>query len=497
MIHKAVMRQYVNKTDLAFVALFCCCLCSMDAVAADRVEWLPNLDTAKQAAMANGKDLFIVFTGSNWCGHCMTLDREDLNTDEFASVASGFVLVRLDYRADADNKVPERLPEEQPAPHTTWKEDYDIPGFPTVYLADPSGRPYAMTGDMSLDAKHFAEHVRDLKKTHAIRDTAFAKAKKVDGIERAKAIATGLDALEKAFADKKEGWESSNAKHVAKWYREQIDAVIRFDADNNVGLHDRFTDLLDRAALRNEDDAFYDKLRKLGRDKKNLDEALRLLDKRIAESKSVAIRNRARHARLINLEWADRNQEALAYARELAADKSFSSEDRRFFRERLPYNLHRLKRDDEALAIYDELISEAKDNPHRMADYLTEEVAVILFPAKRFAKAFDCCEQAIKLEPPDTLEWEGIQWWRVRVLTELGRTDEACAASKSLVESKNMAAEDRAWGLATLADLLEKRGLHDDAMSAKGRARQILDRDGESLDAATASRIKEHLSKDH
>ncbi|HKD37266.1 MAG TPA: thioredoxin family protein, partial [Pirellulales bacterium] len=73
----------------------------VDARAADRLDWLTNLDTAKQTAAASGKDLFIVFTGSNWCGHCMTLDREDLNTDEFAAVAGDFVLVRLDYLADA------------------------------------------------------------------------------------------------------------------------------------------------------------------------------------------------------------------------------------------------------------------------------------------------------------------------------------------------------------------------------------------------------------
>lgn len=380
------MRQSIRKTRFALVALICSCFCSEHAIAADRLHWLINLDTAKQVAGASGKDLFIVFTGSNWCGHCMTLDREDLNTDEFASVAGDFVLVRLDYRPDAEsNKVPDRLPEEQPAPHLSWKDEYEIRGFPTVYLADPSGRPYGMTSDMDLDAKHFAEHVRDLTKTHAIRDAAFAKAEKLEGVERAKAIAVGLDALEKAFADGKEDWESSNASAVAKWYRDRIDAVIRLDADNKAGLRDPFTDFLNRAATRDENETFFEAQRKLGRGKKGLDESLRLFDKRIAEAKSTAIRNVARRARLTTLEWADRNKEALAFARELAADQSYSADDRRFFRERLPYNLHHLKRDDEALAIYDELIAEAKDNPHRTAEYLDEKVSMILVPAKRYA----------------------------------------------------------------------------------------------------------------
>jgi hypothetical protein len=423
----------------------------------------------------------------------MTLDREDLNTDEFASVAGDFILVRLDYRAGGDNKVPERLPEEQPAPHTTWKEDYDILGFPTVYLADPSGRPYAMTGDVDLDAKHFAEHVRDLKKTHAIRDAGFAKAEKAEGIERAKAIAVGLDALETAFADGKEDWESSNVKPVVRWYRQQVDAVVRLDPDNKAGLRDRFTDLLNRGVLRTEDDAFYDKQRKLGRGKKSLDEALRLLDKRIAETKSTAIRNRARHARLINLEWADRNAEALAYARELAADKGYSAEDRRFFRERLPYNLHHLKRDDEALAVYDELISEAKDDSHRAAGYLILKVGVILYPAKRYTDVLECCDRAIDQLKSDSLDWERAHEWRVRALTSMGRLQDACSECDLLSQINGSSPDNRAYWLATMAELLEKRGLHSQALDAVARTNLIIEREADLIDSDDAAQLKKQL----
>ncbi len=496
-IHKVdFMCGFIDRPRFAAVSLIWCCLISADARAADQLEWLTNLDAAKQTAAASGKDLFIVFTGSNWCGHCMTLDREDLNTNEFAAVAGDFVLVRLDYLADADNnKVPERLPQEKPAPHPTWKSEYEIPGFPTVYLADPSGRPYAMTGDVDLDAKHFAEHVRELKKTHSIRDAAFAKAEKLTGIERAKAIAPALDALERAFADGKEDYESSNAKPVVKWYREQIDAVIRLDADNEAGLRGRVTDLLNRAALRNEDDTFYDKQRKLGRDKEALDEALRRLDKRIAETKSTAIRNRARRARLVNLEWAKRYDEGLAYARELAADSSYSPDDRRFFREHVAWFLHWLKKDDEALAVYDELIAEAKENPHRVADYLDDKASLILVPAKRYAEALDCCERATKLEKPDTLEWEMIQGRRLTILMSLDRLEEACRICKSLIDSKTAAADDVAWRLAMLAELFDKRSLHKESLDAAARAQQVLKDSASSIDEAAAARVREKLTE--
>ena len=222
---------------------------------------------------------------------------------------------------------------------------------------------------------------------------------------------------------------------------------------------------------------------------------MRQLDKRIAETKSPSIRNRARRARLINLEWASRNEEAIACPRGLAADKSYSSDDRRFFRERIARFLHQLKRDDEALAAYDELFVEAKDNPHRAAFYLDEKVAVMLFRAERYAEALECCDRAIKLEKPDTVEWKSVEWWRVRTLTALERPAEVCTGCEKLLDSKNLAPDDLAWCLATLADLLAKRGLHDKALDADSRAQQVLDRDAKTIDEATGARVTEQLSK--
>jgi hypothetical protein len=53
-----------SRFRLAVVA-FVLCVCSANALASDPVKWLTNLDQAKQVAAASGKDLLIVFTGSN------------------------------------------------------------------------------------------------------------------------------------------------------------------------------------------------------------------------------------------------------------------------------------------------------------------------------------------------------------------------------------------------------------------------------------------------
>ena len=89
----------------------------------------------------------------------------------FRAAAKDFVLVRLDYLPGEDNQLPERLPQEPPAPHVAWKVAYDIKGFPTVFLADATGRPYAVTGSSDKGPKEYLEHLSALRQIHAASAT--------------------------------------------------------------------------------------------------------------------------------------------------------------------------------------------------------------------------------------------------------------------------------------------------------------------------------------
>jgi len=42
--------------------------------------WLTDLDAAKKQAAAEKKDILIDFTGSDWCGWCIKLDKEVFST---------------------------------------------------------------------------------------------------------------------------------------------------------------------------------------------------------------------------------------------------------------------------------------------------------------------------------------------------------------------------------------------------------------------------------
>ena len=59
--------------------------------------WIADFDEAVKLAKAEKKDLFVDFTGSDWCGWCKKLDAEVFSKEEFLTAAKkSFVLVALD-----------------------------------------------------------------------------------------------------------------------------------------------------------------------------------------------------------------------------------------------------------------------------------------------------------------------------------------------------------------------------------------------------------------
>ena len=50
-------------------------------------EWITDFESAKSKAGREGRDLFINFSGSDWCGWCKLLDREVFSRAEFVQKA--------------------------------------------------------------------------------------------------------------------------------------------------------------------------------------------------------------------------------------------------------------------------------------------------------------------------------------------------------------------------------------------------------------------------
>lgn len=218
----------VSRALFASITIASLVLAQEPAAKADA--WVQDFAKAKEQAAKEGKDLLIDFTGSDWCIWCKRLDKEVFAEAAFADEApKSFVLVKLDFPSDES-----LVTAEIKAQNEKLKEQYAVEGFPTVFLTDAEGRPYAQTGYQKGGAGKYMEHLAELKAAKTARDAAFAKAKDQKGADRAKSLAEGLDAL-------------ANPDLVLAHYGATIDEILGLDADGKAGLKDKYSELKDRA----------------------------------------------------------------------------------------------------------------------------------------------------------------------------------------------------------------------------------------------------------
>lgn len=119
--------------------------------------WLTDFEVAKAAAEEKGAPILVNFSGSDWCGWCIRLEREVFSKEEFLAYAEdNLVLFLADFprvKAQSD-KVRDQNAE--------LAKRYGIQGFPTVLLLDAQGRELARTGYRAGGVTVYLEHLSAL-----------------------------------------------------------------------------------------------------------------------------------------------------------------------------------------------------------------------------------------------------------------------------------------------------------------------------------------------
>lgn len=122
-------------------------------------EWLTDFDAAKAKAKAEKKTLLLDFTGSDWCGWCIKLDKEVFSKKEFQDYAAEkLVLVKLDFPQNT------KLSAELEKQNKDLAKKYEVQGFPTIKLLKPSGSEIAETGYQEGGPAKYVEHLKELLK---------------------------------------------------------------------------------------------------------------------------------------------------------------------------------------------------------------------------------------------------------------------------------------------------------------------------------------------
>jgi protein disulfide-isomerase len=114
------------------IAMLACC--ALLKVSAADLNWTTDVPKAQAQAKADNKLVLMDFTGSDWCGWCMKLDKETFSQSDFADYAKkNLVLVQLDY----PNKKPQS--DELKAANAALAKKYNIDGYPTLIAMKPDG----------------------------------------------------------------------------------------------------------------------------------------------------------------------------------------------------------------------------------------------------------------------------------------------------------------------------------------------------------------------
>ncbi len=122
-------------------------------------EWLTDFNKAKKEAAEKKLPILADFSGSDWCGWCIKLDKEVFSQAEFKAFAKDQVVLFLaDYPRAKEQSAEVKSQNEQ------LSKEYAVQGFPTVLILDAEGKVIARTGYRKGGAGAYVQHLKDLLK---------------------------------------------------------------------------------------------------------------------------------------------------------------------------------------------------------------------------------------------------------------------------------------------------------------------------------------------
>lgn len=121
--------------------------------------WLTNYKQAQDEAKTNKKLLLVDFTGSDWCGWCIKLDKEVFSTPEFKEYATkNLVLMEVDFPRRKEVSATLKSQNEELA------QKHGIQGFPTIVVLNSDGKKVGELGYTPGGPSAFIAELEKLRK---------------------------------------------------------------------------------------------------------------------------------------------------------------------------------------------------------------------------------------------------------------------------------------------------------------------------------------------
>ena len=179
--------------------------------------FITDVKAAAEQAAEEGKDIMLLFTGSDWCPPCRALEAEVFSRQEFLDgVSEKFVLVMLDFPREKE------LDPALKHQNDTLAEKFGISGYPTVIMVDPEFKPFAFSGYDKGGPTGYIKIMMDAQQLRIKRDENLAAAKDATGDQRAKLLDAAIDGL------------GDNIPHL--YHSDVIEEIVSLDRKNKLGL---------------------------------------------------------------------------------------------------------------------------------------------------------------------------------------------------------------------------------------------------------------------
>lgn len=123
-------------------------------------EWSTDWEAAKAQAKKENKPILINFTGTDWCGWCIRLEKEVFSKKEFKDYAKdNLVLMEVDFPRK------KKQTDEVKAQNKKLDKEFGIEGYPTIYLLDSEGKKISDDiGYREGGPEKYVEHLKSLIK---------------------------------------------------------------------------------------------------------------------------------------------------------------------------------------------------------------------------------------------------------------------------------------------------------------------------------------------
>lgn len=127
-----------------------------------KLDWVSSFKKAKKKAKKQNKPILIYFTGSDWCGPCIKLDKKLFHTEKFASYAKeNMILYMADFPRNKD-LVKDKVRKVNKA----LSQKYSQREFPTLIMVNHKGEELGKKRGMYMIDYYYPFFDEVLKKNY-------------------------------------------------------------------------------------------------------------------------------------------------------------------------------------------------------------------------------------------------------------------------------------------------------------------------------------------